>query len=234
MDYRFFYIIWTTIFFLIWLALFIHRKKIRGEMIFMSILFGFGGIISQITHLKDWWRPLTLTKTPIGIEDFIIGFSIGGIASIIYAELYHRKIKMKRLGSKEKDSKYYFLGNLFLASFAIVFLMIFYGLGANSFYSAVIAYLIGIFTIYWFRKDLVADSLVSGIIVLLLGSTIYYFLFMLYPDFIQKFWYLPQNWYSGMFLGIPIGEYIWFFLTGAFIGPLYEFVRLRKFVRVGE
>ncbi|MEI7513495.1 MAG: lycopene cyclase domain-containing protein [bacterium] len=232
MDHRFFYIIWASIFFLIWLALFIHRKNIRGEMLFMSILFGFGGIISQLTHLKDWWKPLTLTKTPIGIEDFIIGFSIGGIASVIYAELYHKKIKLKRIDSKKKDLKYYFLGDLFLVSFAMVFLAIFYGLNLNSFYSAVIAYFAGIITIYWFRKDLVLDSFASGIMLLILGSTVYYFLFLLYPDYIQKFWYLHQNWYSNLVLGIPIGEYIWFFLTGAFIGPLYEFVRFKRFVKV--
>ena len=58
----------------------------------MSLLFGFGGIVSEQTHTQDWWQPLTLTGTRIGVEDFLIGFAIGGIAAVIYAEAYRKKV----------------------------------------------------------------------------------------------------------------------------------------------
>ncbi len=74
------------------------------------------------------------------------------------------------------------------------------------------------------RRDLLINSLVSGTLLLVLGIGIYLLLFLLYPDYIARFWFLPDVWFAKLFLGIPIAEYIWYFLTGAFIGPLYEFV----------
>ena len=42
MDYQYFYIIWALIFFAVWLALFLHRRDLRGAMLFISIVFGIG------------------------------------------------------------------------------------------------------------------------------------------------------------------------------------------------
>lgn len=232
MDYQYFYFCWSLIFLTIWLILFLHRKDLREDMLFIGFFFGLGGMISQITHLQDWWRPLTLTGTPIGIEDFIIGFSIGGIASVIYVELYHLKFKSERSSLRMKSRKHYFMGDIFLFTFALVFLGMFYIAHLSSFYSVIVAYLSGIIVMAFYRKDLMIDSFVSGIIMLFLGSAIYYFLFLLYPEYILKFWYLRESWYTQLILGIPLGEYIWFFLTGAFIGPLYEFVRNKKLLTI--
>ena len=72
-SYQYSYLIWTGIFFLIWLILYLWRKDIRKEMLIISVLFGFGGIFSELIYVQDWWQPLTLTNTSIGIEDFLIG-----------------------------------------------------------------------------------------------------------------------------------------------------------------
>ena len=232
MDYRYFYFLWSLIFLTIWLILFLHRKDLREDMLFISFFFGWGGVISQFTHLVDWWRPLTLTGTPVGIEDFIIGFSIGGIASVIYIEMYHLKFKSEHHFLKMKSKKHYFMGDIFLFTFALVFLGMFYIAHLSSFYSVVIAYLSGIGVMAFYRKDLILDSAVSGIIMLIMGFLIYCLLFLLYPEYILKFWYLRGNWYSQLMFGIPLSEYIWFFFTGAFIGPLYEFVRNKKLLHI--
>jgi hypothetical protein len=80
------------------------------------------------------------------------------------------------------------------------------------------------------RKDLLKDSLVSGTLLLIIGIGIYLVLFLIYPSYIHQFWYLKDVWYANLLFGIPIGEYIWYFLTGAYIGPMYEFLRKRYLV----
>src|SRR3989338_960669 len=152
MDYQYFYFFWSLIFLAIWLFLFLHRRDLRGDMFFISTLFGLGGIISEATHLQDWWRPFTLTGTPFGIEDFIIGFSIGGIASVIYIEMYHLKFKPERSSIRAKSKKHYFMGDIFLFTFALVFLGMFYIAHFSSFYSAFIAYLFGIIIMVFYRR----------------------------------------------------------------------------------
>jgi len=92
-SYQYTYLFWTAIFLIIWGTFFIKRKDLRKEMLVISFLFGLGGLISELTHIQDWWQPLTITNTSIGIEDFLIGFAIGGIASVIYNFIFNKKIK---------------------------------------------------------------------------------------------------------------------------------------------
>ncbi|MCM2339419.1 MAG: lycopene cyclase domain-containing protein [Burkholderiales bacterium] len=214
------------------MALFLYRKDLRHEISVISFGSGFGGIFSQATHIEDWWNPLRLTQTPIGIEDFLIGFSIGGICSVVYAILFNLKVEPNNFYFTKNGKNDRLLGNIFLLSFILLFFWMFYILNISSSYSVLISYLLGISVMLFFRRDLIQNSLISGLITLMLGSLIYYFLMLLFPGFINKFWYLPQVWYSKTFFDIPLGEYIWYFLTGAFIGPLYKFVRNKKTVRI--
>lgn len=231
MSYQYFYLFWIIIFFIIWLILFLSRKDLRHEMLAISIIFGLGGIVSEFTYTQDWWRPLIFTQTSVGIEDFVIGFLIGGICSVTYTVLFHLKLELNHFSLTKTIGRDRLFGNMFLIVFALFFLGMFYIFNLNSFYSTAISYLLGIIVIVFYRRDLIISSMISGIIILFLGSLIYYFLFLLFPYYIDKFWYLPKNWYSHLFLGVPLAEYIWFFLTGAFIGPLYKFVRNKKIVR---
>ncbi len=73
------YYVVSLIFFILWLALYFWRKDIRKEMIIISAFFGIGGVLSELVNTVDWWKPLTITNTLIGIEDFLIGFFIGGV-----------------------------------------------------------------------------------------------------------------------------------------------------------
>ena len=84
MGYQYTYLLMALVFLAIWLALFIWRKNTRKEMMIMSLIFAFAGPLADILYTKDWWRPLTLTNTAIGPEAILVGFMIGGIASVIH------------------------------------------------------------------------------------------------------------------------------------------------------
>ena len=219
-DYNYFYLTWALIFLSIWAVLFFKRKDVRREMLLISLWFGFGGLVSEYTNIQDWWQPITVTGTPVGLEDFLIGFAIGGVAAVIYEEIYKKKLKKV----KTKISPWFDPGFAFLLLPAL-YLLFFFVFKWGSFYSVVPTYLIGLGYMLFLRKDLIKDSLISGFLMLCVGIGIYFFLFLIYPNYIQEFWYLKDNWYSSLLWGIPIAEYIWYFLTGAYIGPMYEFLK---------
>lgn len=216
---RYFYFIWATIFFILWLCVFLMRKDTRREMLVISGIFGIGGILADQTNTQDWWHPLTITGTRVGFEAFLIGFSIAGIAAVIYELVYRKRLKNIRRAVSAPSHPIFFI-----LSFALVYLSLFYILRIGSFYSVVLTY--SCFALYMIimRRDLILDSFASGILMLLVGSSLYWFLFLLYPTYVKDFWYLGQHWWTNLFLGIPIEEYLWFFLTGSYIGPLYEYV----------
>lgn len=225
-DYNYFYLTWALIFLGIWAFLFWRRKDVRREMLLVSIVFGFGGLVSEKTNIQDWWQPLTITGTSIGPEDFIIGFAIGGVAAVIYEEIYKKRLKKAKI----KTSSLFDPGFFFLLSPSL-YLAFFFLFSLGSFYSMLLTFLICIVWMLFLRRDLLADSLLSGFLMLVIGIGIYFFLFLLYPNYIHEFWYLKPHRYASLLWGIPIAEYIWYFLAGAYIGPLYAFL---KRLRVGK
>ncbi len=214
------YLLWALAFLALWFILFLYRKDTRTELSFVSFLFGLGGLASQRVYVTDWWQPITLTRTSIGIEDFIIGFAIGGIAAVIYEDLYHKRLRRYALKHSPPIGP-----GFFLLLFPLIFLCLFFLLNVSSFYATVIA-LVGC-TGYMLatRRDLIADSFFSGICMMTLGVGAYLLILWLNPSFIRDYWYLPNEWYAALWWGVPIGEYLWYFLVGAYIGPLYEYLK---------
>ena len=229
-SYQYTYLIGDLILLVLWIILFIWRKDIRKEMLVLSLLFGLGGPIAEAVHVLDWWRPLTITKTTLGIEDFLFGFGIGGIASIIYAYLFKKKVKIKKV-KKIKEQK----RNLNLLYLIFLILIIYFGgffiLKLNSFFSVILAFIIPTLVIYVKRPDLIKNSLISGASLLIISILGYYILNLITPGFFDEFW-LFQNIGRIMVLGIPLEEHIFYFLTGALIGPLYEYWKEGKLINI--
>lgn len=93
MPEELFYLTFTGIYFLIWLSMFCFRKNVRSEMLSLGWIFGMAGILSEVPFTVDWWQPPTITGTRIGVEDFLIGFFIGGIAGVVYEELCRKRLR---------------------------------------------------------------------------------------------------------------------------------------------
>ena len=225
MNYQYAYLILTALLFPIWAFLYLSKKEGRREVIIISFLFGIGGILSELVYVKDWWKPLTITNTLIGMEDFLFGFFIAGIASIIYSRVFHKKIKRENTLFLKFKYKY----------IAIFFVILFFGsffILKNSFYASLLAFIFGISVIWIKRKDLIFNSIVSGILTLIIGIIVYFIMNFFLFGFIEQFWYLNGEWYSALLFGIPMREYIWYLLAGMFIGPLYEYMMGRKLINI--
>jgi hypothetical protein len=64
----------------------------------MSTFIGLLGPFSEIWYLKDYWNPLTISHTTIGIEDYLFGFFIGGIACSVYEGVFAKRLSSRHKG----------------------------------------------------------------------------------------------------------------------------------------
>ena len=146
-DYQYTYLIGNIIGLIIWIFIFLRRKDLRKEMLLLSFIFGISGLFAEIIYTKDWWQPLTITNTRIGIEDFFFGFIIGGVSAVIYSFLFNKRTKITKVKEmKEKRRDINFLMTLSLM--AIITFLGFFILKFNSFVSTILAFIIPIILIY--------------------------------------------------------------------------------------
>lgn len=221
MSYQYTYLIIEVIGLVIWLVLFLMRKDVRKEMLFMSLGFGIAGLLVEPIYLKDWWRPLTVTKTSMGVEDFLVGFIVGGVCAVIYEVIFKKRVligKSKPQAAMKREISFFLLSGIFAALFFGGFFL----LRLNSFYCSLIAFIFGISTIFILRRDLIFNSLISGFLAVLLVFILYSIGELITPGWAKAFWYF-RNVPDIIILSVPIDDLFWYFLAGAFIGPLYEF-----------
>ncbi len=218
-DYRYAYLL-TNLFLVIPTWLFFYRKRsdLRHKILTSSIFGGIAGPLSEIIYLKDYWRPELFNGWAIGLEDFLFGFGIAGVACAAYEEMFGQKYTRRH-----KRRQHWIL--LILPIIVILlyeFNLAFPHLWINSIYISMIAFLITAAIIIYFRRDLGLDSLMSGI---LFGSFFligYLILLRFYPEIFTRWWLLKNI--SGITVfTIPIEELLWAFGFGMFAGPIYEF-----------
>lgn len=230
MDYTYTYLIGDLILLLIWLILFFWRKDIRKEILIISLIFGIAGPLVEIFYIKDWWKPLTITNTHIGIEDFLFGFFIGGIIAVIYEVIFKKRIKIqevKKIKERKRNLNIIFL----LALLIILFLGSFYILNLNSLIATIIGFATPTLIIYFKRKDLIVDSLITGILALLIACLGYSLIELITPGWINEFWQW-KNVPEIIILNVPIDDIFWYLFAGAFIGPLYEYWQEGKLINI--
>lgn len=221
MGFQYSYLLTDLGFLLVWAALFAWRKDVRKEMIILSVIFGIVGLIAQPIHINDWWKPLTITNTSVGIEDFLYGFGVGGIAAVIYEEIFKKRIRMRKAGRKKELKREESMA-LFISLFLILFAVLFYVFQVNTFIGATLLLSIGTLFMWAKRHDIIVDSVASGILIMLISFAVYSVTEIITPGWVKAFWYF-QNVPNIIIFNVPIDDVVWFFLAGAFIGPLYEF-----------
>ncbi len=225
-DNKYAYFVGTVIFFIPWIFLFMYRKDLRKEMVVMSTLFAIASVVSAyLWWTVDWWRPQTITGTRVGIEDFLLGFSNGGIAVVLYEEIFK-----KRLYKRKKEHTHN-TGAIIIAMFCFLIISIlFYSFHVTSFAACAVGLIVATTCLMYFRKDLILTSLFNGLLMILVTIPVYYFLILFSPGWVEKTWLFSHL--TGIKItGIPLEDLIFYFLLGLFVAPLYEYwqgVRLRK------
>jgi len=225
MNYGYAYLVGSLLVLPIWLLLFYHRRDLAKEMLTMSIIGGILSILFAPPFLHDYWHPLYIL--PLwsfgGLEDFLYGFFVVGIASVAYEELFGKKFTKRK--SRRNNFSQFALPAILMYILAF-YLPIYFG--APSIYAALITFLILNIVIVGIRHDLFTDALISGLIVGILSLAGFSLFTIIYPDVIHRFWDL-KGVNSTSVVGIPIGELLWAFGLGATAGPVYEFFAGKKF-----
>ncbi|OGY26072.1 MAG: hypothetical protein A2134_02940 [Candidatus Woykebacteria bacterium RBG_16_39_9b] len=203
-----------------WLILFLFRKDLRREMLVISTVVLFSGMILQYFFwTKDWWHPETMTGTILGPEDFLGLFGIGGISSVIYGTIFSKGLSFYKHQPNISIRNIALLAFIFIALHSIAY----YIFGLSSWMSWTIATTITTLFIYSLRSDLIFNSLVSGVLMVLIGIAGYQLLNFFQPGFIYS-WFKLENLSGFIIIGVPIEDVAWFMTFGMFIGPIYEFL----------
>ena len=186
----------------------------------MSVILGILGPISNSLFIKDWWTPLTIDGTGVGlIDSILVGFAIGGIVGVIYEDIFRKKHRRdKRLISNKERVLFYLMVPVSLG----IFFGGFYFFELNSFITSTLALLVPALVILIRRPDLIKEAFVTGILLVIVAFVVYNFVELLTPGWIQAFFHF-QNTPAIIIFNLPIDDMFHYFFLGLFAGPLYEY-----------
>jgi len=220
------YLLSILLAFIPWSILFLHRKDLRREMLVMGLFVGTGSIISAFFWTSDWWSPLTITQTRIGIEDFLLGFVVGGGGAVLYEEVFRKKY-YKRETRKHGESL-----SIILVLTLAIFLVSFFIFNLSSFISSIMSFIFYSSILIFLRKDLFISSIANGLLVMLLSIPFYILLIVVFEGFADQTY--PFSLSNVRILGVPIEEFIFWFMFGFSVIIFYEYwqgYRLRSLPR---
>lgn len=216
----------------LWIVLlFLSSTANRRESVAMGMLGIFANVANSGIYQSDWWHPTRFMSVgtifgPIGIEDFLFGASVFGIASIIGDYLLNRKEKKPT----ERFWRSFLAIFLFSLVVFILFIFLLKAFSFYSFYATTAAWLAAAAFLLWKRTGLFREMLSGGVLLVLAGIPFYAFPLLFHPTWITDEWFLPKL--SGVLIGgVPVEEFLWFFMIGSVVSVVWEWARSIRFVK---
>ncbi len=226
------YLFLSLPFLIVWLALYLAKRSTRREQVIFSCAGAIIGPLSEILYFRDYWFPKSIFPVYLGdfpfmAEDVLFGFAIGGIGAVIFEVFFRTKLR-KLTGRSKNLTKSWSILFIFFLALSISLLV-----GLNSIFASALALVFAGMTVLFYRRDLLLNSVASGICVMLVMFVSYFILFNLASNtelLMQEQWLIYGTFLDARFLGIPLTEMAWGFTWGFLVGPLYEFLCDRKAV----
>jgi hypothetical protein len=165
---------------------------------------------------RDWWHPVTVTGTTVGVEDVIYSIGNGGYMAALYAAFFGSG----PIADQRKPS--WLLRLAPLAALALVPVVLFFGVGMHSFTATTVGAVIGLSIMLIARHDLVRVAVISSIVGTAIAIPVYLATEAIFPGWISATWELPRL--SGLLLlGIPLEDLLWYLYTAAFWSIYYKY-----------
>jgi hypothetical protein len=226
-SYHYVWLIWASVFLLPWTVLFFARPAIRRRMLWASALTAPFGL-TEILFVPAYWNPPSLFdlahRTGLDIESLILCFAIGGLAAAGYRVLapasehalvpQARSSRLHRLHLAALVSPFFVFGALLMLPW-------------NPIYPGIAALFVGALASGLCRPDLWRNTLVGGVMFLVLYTVFLLGLKLLWPGYIETVWNLGDliAWRP---VGLPLEELLFGFGFGMYWSSVYEHVTWRQ------
>lgn len=221
MTYHYVWLIWSCAFLLPWGLLYALFPRHRRTMWYSSVFMAPFGLTEPL-FVPEYWNPPSLfdlaQRTGFDIESFIFSFAIGGIAAVLYNIVLHQRIEVLSHGERLHRRHHWHRWAL-AAPFALF--PIFYFMPGNPIYAGIAVMVLGALAAVFCRPDLIANTLLGGVLFLAL-----YWIFLLglewsAPGYIEQVWNLKALSGIGIY-GVPIEELLFGFSFGLVWAGIYE------------
>lgn len=212
---------------------FILRTDLRKEMLIAGLVFGVVAFLSEPLFILHYWNPdylfpLSYKGLALGsLEDFLYGFLKGGVSAVIFEVLFREQFSRRKTRAHHWKKMIVPIYALSTALFIIPTVLFSW----NPIYTSALAIVVFLVPLALYRRDLLPEAFISGLLMMALTFIGYKLVFIFFPDIIPLWWKLSNL--SGIMLsGIPIEEMLESFVVGFFGGPFYEFfngLRLKEY-----
>ncbi len=221
MTYHYVWLVWSSAFLLPWVLLYALFPQHRVAMWWASVFMAPFGLTEPI-FVPEYWNPPSLfelaQRTGFDIESIIFSFAIGGIGAVLY-NIITRK-RLERMRPEERHRLWHRWHRWALATPFALF-PILYFLPWNVIYAGIAAMIAGAIAVVMCRPDLKANTLVGGVLFLVIYTIFLLGLKWSAPGYIEQVWNL--NALSGILIyGLPIEELIFGFSFGLVWTGIYE------------
>lgn len=218
---KYVWLYWSFAFLVPWAVLYFFKPDFRQKMLRVSLWTSLLGL-SEPIFVPEYWDPPSLfdlaQRTGFDIESLIFCFAIGGIGAVTYNALTGSGID--KVPATERHSGRHRWHRLAIAMPFLVFPVLYY-LPWNPIYPGIVALTLGGITNVLCRPDLLRNTLIGGMLFLLLYAVFMLLLVFLVPGYIEQVWNLPAL--SGILPGgIPLEELAFGFAFGLYWAGIYE------------
>jgi lycopene cyclase-like protein len=143
--------------------------------------------------------------------------AVGGIASAVGEIFLKERLAARR---KQPRKKHYVPFIVLVVVFAIVE----FWYPGKTIYNTVIAFTVCALLVAFLRSDLILTMLAGALIFTILHLALFLYFLMLFPDFVQRFYNVP-NLLGVYIFGVPIEELLFAASGGAVWSVAYEYLQ---------
>jgi hypothetical protein len=220
-EYHYVWLIWSSAFLLLWIALFLvvpGHRIVMWRTSWATSLFG----ATEPIFVPEYWNPPSLfdlaQRTGIDIESFIFCFAIGGIGAVLYNAL--TKQDLVPMSEVEKGHSLHRFHRIALLTSFVAFVPL-YLMPWNPIYPSITCLVLGAITAVICRPDLKWKTFVGGFLFLALYAVFMLGLRVFAPGYIEQVWNLPDL-RGFLIYGIPLEELLFGFAFGLYWTGVYE------------
>lgn len=221
MTFHYVWLVWSSAFLLPWVLLYALFPRHRGAMWWASVFMALFGLTEPI-FVPAYWNPPSLfelaQRTGFDIESIIFSFAIGGIGAVLYNSIARKRLTGIELQERRgrRHGRHRWALAVPFAAFPILYL-----LPWNPIYAGIAAMVLGAIAAVLCRPDLKFNTLVGGLLFLVLYTAFLLGLKWSAPGYIEQVWNLKAL--SGIVIyGLPLEELLFGFAFGLVWTGIYE------------